>query len=315
MNIFVQQIKDPTDVYVIELSPSETVLSLKLKIVNIEPLITDVKLLKLFFNEQELKEDKALITDFNITRNAYLKSFFKTRSLSWEDNEKEIKQSIGLLTADEIKTCLPLNAINLRRLFLFFIQRVFSTPTNYGNYRGYLHDKIWSSNPDLRLISVQLAHDFDATQIYNMLPSIFVSVSDHTFEDDGIVRSSAGFNNDNSAEVFTLHAKTNIGICCYADTYDFACALGEIVLMHLLAYRTWIVQNYGLRYFNLKQMSQPKLIKAQDDAQISYYRVDIFSEATYNHAMQFITESLRLKKVDNVPAVEAGNLINLNSIS
>jgi hypothetical protein len=316
MNIFIQKLSDSLSVHTVDVNPDDTVFQVKQKYLLVEPSAFDIKLLKLFFNGAELHNDTTLEAN-GINRDAYVRVTLNERHPTWEDNSQEIIKSFKPISQEDECKSIPLNAINLRRLFLFFVQRVFSTPANYGTYRAYMHDKIWSSDPDKRLISVQLAHDFDATQIYNMLPSVFVSIGEQTFDTDNLVRSSAGFNSDNSAETFILQGRTILGVCCYADTYDFAAALAEIVLVNLTGYRQWLVDNYDLRYFNIKQISQPKLIKAQEDAQLSYYRVDIFSELSYNHAVNFNTESLRLKKFDFNTDYEIGVAmpIDLKSIS
>lgn len=307
MNIYIQQLADSLATYTVDVMPDDSIFKVKEKYLRIEPKVYDIKLLKLCFNGRELNDDTTL-TQNNIQNGGYLTVTFEPRTKTWADYSGEIIAAMKAVNTDEDKCKkVSLNGVNLRRLFLFFVQRIFSTPSNYGSYHSYLHDKIWSSDPEKRAISVQLAHDFDATQIYNMLPSIFVSIGAHEFDSDNIVRNSAGFNDDNSAETFVMHAKTILGVCCYADTYDFAATLAEIVLMHLTAYRKWLMSNYGLRYFNIRQITQPKLIKAPEDAQLSYYRVDLFSDISYNHTVEFITESLRLKKFDLDPSFEFGS--------
>lgn len=315
MNIYIQQLADSLANYTVDVMPTDSIFKVKEKYLRLEPKAYDIKLLKLFSNGKELNDDSTLAQN-NIQNNAYLTCTLTPRQKTWSDYSNEIIASFSALDPEEAKCQkVPLNGVNLRRLFLFFVQKIFSTPANYGSYHAYLHDKIWSSDPEKRVISVQLAHDFDATQIYNMLPSVFVSIGNHEFDNDNLVGGSAGFNEDNSAETLVLHAKTILGICCYADTYDFAATLAEIVLTHLTSYRKWLMQNYGLRYFNIRQITQPKLVKAPEDAQLSYYRVDIFSDISYNHTVEFITESLRLKKFDLDPSFEVGIEILPKSIS
>lgn len=315
MNIYVQQLKDRLLNYTVDVMPVDSIFKVKEKYLRIESEVYDIKLLKLFSNGRELTDDTTL-TQNNIQDGAYLTATLLPREKTWNDYSGEIINSLKSSNPETDKCQkVPLNGVNLRRLFLFFVQKIFSAPANYGSYRGYLHDKIWSSDPEKRAISVQLAHDFDATQIYNMLPSIFVSIGAHEFDSDNIVRNSAGFNEDNSAETFVMHAKTILGVCCYADTYDFAATLAEIVLVHLTAYRKMLMQSYGLRYFNIRQITQPKLVKGPEDAQLSYYRVDIFSDISYNHAVEFITESLRLKKFDLDSSFELGSIQMPESIS
>ena len=315
MNIYIQQLSDRLANYTVDVMPTDSIFKVKEKFLRIEPKVYDIKLLKLFSNGRELNDDTSLAQN-NIQASAYLTSTFEPREKTWSDYSGEIIASMKAASPEE-EECkkVSLNGVNLRRLFLFFVQRIFSTPSNYGSYHAYLHDKIWSSDPEKRVISVQLAHDFDASQIYNMLPSVFVSIGNHEFDNDNIVGGSAGFNEDNSAETLVMHARTILGVCCYADTYDFAATLAEIVLTHLTSYRKWLMQNYGLRYFNIKQITQPKLVKAPEDAQLSYYRVDIFSEISYNHTVEFITESLRLKKFDLNPTFELGIELMPQSIS
>lgn len=315
MNIYIQQLSDKLATYTLDVMPNDSIFKVKEKFLRIEPKVYDIKLLKLFSNGRELNDDTTLAQN-NINNAAYLTSTLVPREKNWADYSGELIAAMRAVDAyDESCKKVSLNGVNLRRLFLFFVQKVFSTPSNYGSYRAYLHDKIWSSDPEKRAISVQLAHDFDATQIYNMLPSVFVSIGNHEFDPDNLIRSSAGFNDDNSAETVVLRAQTILGVCCYADTYDFAATLAEIVLVHLTAYRGWLMENYGLRYFNIKQITQPKLVKGPEDAQLSYYRVDIFSEISYNHAVNFITESLRLKKFDFDPSYEFGSEMISKSIS